>query len=139
MLLVVMQMVRLTSRFHEPPSSHVLFWGPPGFQAGSVIGLPPVLNFANPQLKEKVVNAVLSGKTVSTAKISPSSSSSLNAETTRRLPNTISTSVWLSPKLSWDPTSKGCTRKLSRARMGNTIPSTGRRSGSRVGCMRITL
>lgn len=34
-----------------------------GFQAGSVIGLPPVLNFANPQLKEKVVNAVLSGKT----------------------------------------------------------------------------
>lgn len=33
-----------------------------GFQAGSVIGLPPVLNFANPKLREEVVNGVLSGK-----------------------------------------------------------------------------
>ncbi len=34
-----------------------------GFQAGSVIGLPPVLNFANPELKKKVSEAVFSGKT----------------------------------------------------------------------------
>ncbi|KAJ3532050.1 hypothetical protein NM688_g7483 [Phlebia brevispora] len=33
-----------------------------GLQAGAVIGLPPVLNFANPQLRERVVSEVLSSK-----------------------------------------------------------------------------
>ena len=33
-----------------------------GLQAGAVIGLPPVLNFANPELKRRVSEEVLSGK-----------------------------------------------------------------------------
>ena len=33
-----------------------------GLQAGAVIGLPPVLNFANPELRNRVVGEVLSGK-----------------------------------------------------------------------------
>ncbi|KAF7795985.1 hypothetical protein EIP86_007154 [Pleurotus ostreatoroseus] len=33
-----------------------------GLQAGAVIGLPPVLNFANPELRKRVVGDVLSGK-----------------------------------------------------------------------------
>ncbi|KAL4248028.1 acyl-CoA dehydrogenase family protein [Abortiporus biennis] len=33
-----------------------------GLQAGAVIGLPPVLNFARPELRERVVDEVLSGK-----------------------------------------------------------------------------
>lgn len=33
-----------------------------GLNAGAVIGLPPVLNFGNPELKERVANDVLSGK-----------------------------------------------------------------------------
>ncbi|KAI5449682.1 hypothetical protein NCC49_004143 [Naganishia albida] len=33
-----------------------------GFQAGTVIGLPPVLNYANPTLKKEIVDACFSGK-----------------------------------------------------------------------------
>jgi alkylation response protein AidB-like acyl-CoA dehydrogenase len=33
-----------------------------GLLAGTVIGLPPVLNFGNPELKKKVVDEVFSGK-----------------------------------------------------------------------------
>lgn len=33
-----------------------------GLNGGSVIGLPPVMNFANPALRERVSNEVLSGK-----------------------------------------------------------------------------
>lgn len=35
-----------------------------GLSAGMVIGLPPVLNFASPQLKEQIVPAVLNGDKV---------------------------------------------------------------------------
>lgn len=33
-----------------------------GLQAGAVIGLPPVLNFAQPALRDRVVDEVLSAK-----------------------------------------------------------------------------
>jgi hypothetical protein len=35
-----------------------------GLLGGMVIGLPPVLNFAKPELRDKVVPEVLSGKKV---------------------------------------------------------------------------
>lgn len=35
-----------------------------GLSAGMVIGLPPVLNFASPQLKKEVVPAVFSGEKI---------------------------------------------------------------------------
>jgi hypothetical protein len=47
----------------NPAPTDVVRWRV-GFQAGSVIGLPPVLNFGNPKLKEEVVTKVLTGKTV---------------------------------------------------------------------------
>lgn len=33
-----------------------------GLQGGAVIGLPPVLNFANPELRKRVSEEVLTGK-----------------------------------------------------------------------------
>ena len=33
-----------------------------GMQGGCVIGLPPVMNFARPELRDRVVEEVLSGK-----------------------------------------------------------------------------
>jgi hypothetical protein len=37
-----------------------------GFQAGTVIGLPPIINFARPEVKKKIVEDAFAGKVVST-------------------------------------------------------------------------
>jgi hypothetical protein len=36
-----------------------------GFQAGTVIGLPPIINFARPEVKKKIVEDAFAGKVVS--------------------------------------------------------------------------
>lgn len=33
-----------------------------GFQAGTVIGLPPIINFARPHLKKKIIEDAFAGK-----------------------------------------------------------------------------
>ena len=43
-------------------SSHTKKTSLPGLLGGKVIGLPPVLNFGRPEVRDKVVPEVLSGK-----------------------------------------------------------------------------
>ena len=40
-----------------------------GFQAGTVIGLPPIINFARPHLKKKIIEDAFAGKVVSPARL----------------------------------------------------------------------